>query len=147
MAPGLTHPSEVVVSRNRPHHAVGLYAHITWHTWRRQMIIADNDVPLVKRAALAAAERNRVRIHAMEILCDHLHILLSYSPDTTISAFVRDAKSESARRVNRSGRAGHLRWCRGYYANSLSRSHVRAVRVYVARQRAHHPDRLPRRVG
>jgi REP element-mobilizing transposase RayT len=129
------------------HSAIGLYAHITWHTWRRQQVIAEPGVPIIKLAAQSAAKRTRVRIHAIELLSDHLHVVVSYAPDTTVSAFIREAKSESARRVNKLAKAGRLRWCRGYYVNSLSRSHVRAARVYVARQRTHHPDRLPPRVG
>ena len=146
MAPGLTHPERANVEK-RNHCAIGLYAHITWHTWRRQPCIAETDVRTVKQAALSAAQRTRIRIHAMEVLSDHLHLVVSYAADATVSAFVREAKAESARRVNEATMVGRLRWCRGYYANSLSRSHVRAARIYVARQRTHHPDRLPARVG
>lgn len=127
----------------RLHKAIGLYAHITWHTWRRYRSVAASDVLALKTAVIAAAERTRIRIHALEVLSEHVHVVVSYPSDATISAFIREAKSESARRVNEAKANGRLRWCRGFYANSLSRSHVRAARVYVASQRVRHPDRLP----
>lgn len=138
---------EIMVRSRGPHKAIGLYAHITWHTWRRAHSIAESDVAVVVSAVQAAAERMRVRIHAQAMLGDHVHLVVSYASDVRLSDFVRDAKSESARRDNVRRTLGPLRWCRGYYANSLSRRHVRAARVYVTHQRTRHPDRLPLRVG
>ena len=126
------------------HKASGLYAHVTWHTWRRLAVIRKCDVPLVHHSVLRAADRTKVRVHAQAVLSDHVHVVVCYAPDAMLSAFVRDAKSESLRRIN-SARldAQRLRWCRGYYAGSLSWSHVAAARSYVARQFQRHPDRIP----
>ena len=80
----------------------------------------------------------------MAVLTEHLHLLVRCAPDATVSAFVRDAKSESARRVNQIRRAGErIKWCRGYFADSVSRSGVVSVRQYLARQYQRHPDRIP----
>src|SRR6266516_1591884 len=119
------------------HHAIGLYVHMTWHTkWRRPCIRRAN-VPIITAAVLAAAQRTHMRVHAQAVLSDHVHVLLSFRPDTTISAFAREAKSESARRTK-------LQWCRGFYAGTLGRSQVRAVRLYIAEQFNRHPDRIPK---
>jgi len=132
------------VKQGRGHRATGLYAHVTWHTWRRLAVIRECDVPLIHDSVLRAAHRTKVRVHAQAVLRDHVHVVVSYAPDATLSSFVRDAKSESARRVN-SARldAQRVRWCRGYYAGSLSRSHVAAARSYVARQFQRHPHLIP----
>jgi len=126
------------------HKACGLYAHVTWHTWRRVPQVRQGDVPVVLDAVLSAAARTGVRVHAQAVLAEHVHVLVSYSPNVALTPFVRDAKSESARRVN-SARldAQRLRWCRGYYAGSISRSDVTAARSYIARQFQRHPDRVP----
>jgi REP element-mobilizing transposase RayT len=86
-----------------------------------------------------------VRVHAQAILSDHVHLIVSYNPAVALAPFVRHAKSESARRANliRNGVGTTLRWCRGYYAGSLSRTDVGPARAYVARQHARHPDRIP----
>lgn len=118
------------------HHAIGLYVHVTWHTKWRQPCIRRENVPVIATAVLAAAQRTRVHVHAQAALSDHVHVLLSFPPDATISAFVREAKSESARRTK-------LHWCRGFFAGTLGRSQVRATRVYIAEQPSRHPDKLP----
>ena len=126
------------------HTACGLYAHVTWHTWRRMAVIGRDDARLVQESVLQAARRTGIRVHAQAVLSDHVHVVVSYPPNATLSSFVRDAKSESARRIN-SARldAQRLQWCRGYYAGSLSRVHVAAARSYLARQFQRHPDRIP----
>ena len=125
-----------------PHKAYGLFVHVTWHTWRRQALVRRGDVQVITEAIHGAAQRTRVHVLAQAILADHVHLLLSCRPDRALATFVRDAKSESARRVNDAG-TSFLRWCRGYYAGSVSRSHIPAVRVYLAQQHRRHPDRIP----
>ena len=126
------------------HNACGLYAHVTWHTWRRIPTIRRCDVSLLVDSVLDAAHRTGVHVHAQAALSDHVHVLVSYPPRVALASFIRDAKSESARRINVARRdAERLRWCRGYYAASLSRSHVDGARSYLARQFQRHPDRIP----
>jgi len=83
-------------------------------------------------------------VHALAVLKDHVHLVVSYLPNVALTDFIRDAKSESSRRVNRQ-RAGEgaIRWARGYYAGSLSHSHVSAARIYVGRQFKRHPELVP----
>jgi len=98
------------------HTACGLYAHITWHTWRRIPQLRASDVHLVCDSVLAAGRRSRVHVHAQAVLSDHVHVLVSYPPDVAVADFLREAKSESARRVNAARRdacpmvSGLLRW-------------------------------------
>ncbi len=131
--------------RRGPHKAIGLYAHLTWHTWRRQPTLARRDIPHVIDAGHEAAVRCRVRVHSIGLLADHVHVVVSFSPDTTLSSFIREAKSSSTLRINRArDRGDEFRWCRGYYANTLSWSHVAAARNYVGSQLRRHPDLHPR---
>jgi len=130
--------------RRGPHKACGLYAHITWHTWWRARSIRRGDVSCVTGSVLQAAERCGVRVHGQAVLSDHVHIVVSFSPAVALAPFIRHAKSESARRINLQRREREtFRWARGYYAGSLSRTHVYAARCYVGRQHSRHPDRIP----
>src|SRR5216683_4018004 len=96
-----------------PHHAIGLYAHLTWHTQNRDHSLAAGDVPTVAGSSRDAASRTGIRIHALAILTEHVHLVVSYSPRAQLSAFIREAKSESARRVNQIHKKSVLRWCPG----------------------------------
>jgi len=127
------------------HTSTGLYAHLSWHKWRSLPNIDAAEVPIIAAAFLNSAKRCKVRIHSQSILTDHIHMLISFLPNASLSAFVREAKSESARRVNEQVDSGRtLKWQRGFYADSVSRTHVPRVRVYIGCQYAHHPDRIPR---
>jgi REP element-mobilizing transposase RayT len=125
------------------HKSIGIYVHITWHTWRRERSIRSEDVPCVAAAIVGAAARTGTHVHAQAILTDHVHVLVSLNPSVPLASFIRHAKSESARRINVTGAGGRVRWARGYYAGSLSRSHVYAARAYIGNQHRRHPDLVP----
>ena len=124
------------------HRAFGLYVHITWHTRLRQRVVRRVDAEVVRAVVQQAAIRWYVHVHELAILSDHVHIVASFRPEGGLTSFIRHAKSESARRVNQA-RGMVLQWARGYYVESLSRTHVRAACAYVARQHLRHPDRVP----
>jgi len=143
MAAGFTNRSRSVRARG-PHNACRLFVHVVWHTWRRRPFIRASDVATLTSAINRAGERTRVRVLAQAVLTEHLHLLVRCAPDATVSAFVREAKSESSRRVNETrGDGDAIRWCRGYFADSVSRSDVLGVRQYLAQQHRRHPDRIP----
>jgi len=121
------------------HKAFELYAHITWRTRWSEQAVTKCHVEIIAQAILRAAERQKMRVIAQAVLADHVHVLVSFRPDSQLASFVRDAKSESSRR------AETVRWCRGYYAGSVCRSHIGAVRTYIARQHRHHPNLIPPR--
>ena len=123
------------------HKAFGIYVHLTWHTWRRQRTIRRSMVPEILEAMAEAAHRQGVHIHERAVLTEHVHVIASLKPDTTISAFVRHAKSESARRLNSDRHPFH--WARGYFVETLSRTHLSRACAYVAGQFRKHPDRIP----
>src|SRR5437879_10580310 len=62
------------------HHAIGLYAHVTWHTWRRELSLGRVDAAVVAEVVLEAARRCGVRVHAQAVLVDHVHVLHSDAP-------------------------------------------------------------------
>jgi putative transposase len=124
------------------HRAFGLFVHTTWHTRLRQRSIRLVDVDVIGAVVQEAASRWRVHVHELAVLTDHVHIVASFRPEQSLASFIRHAKSESARRVN-SVKGSVLQWARGYFVESLSRTHVRAACVYVARQNKRHPDRVP----
>jgi REP element-mobilizing transposase RayT len=124
------------------HRWYGLYVHITWHTRLRQRLIGRADADVVRGVVHEAASRTDVHVHEVAILSDHVHIIASFRPDGGVVSFIRHAKSESARRIN-GARGAVFQWARGYFVESLSRTHVRAACAYVARQHLRHPERVP----
>ena len=120
------------------HQACRLSFHLTWHAYRNEPTICARAVSIIADSVKRAAGRTRSIVLAQGVLSDHIHILIRSAPDATDSAFVREAKSESSRRVGKT-----MRWQRGYFADSISYSHVIRVRRYIASQFTRHPDKIP----
>jgi len=75
-------------------------------------------------------------------MADHLHIVVQFGPDVSVSAIVRLVKANSSKWTNeRPGQAGRFAWQRGYGAFTVSLSQINAVRRYVRGQEEHHRQR------
>lgn len=73
---------------------------------------------------------------------DHIHILLSYNPNTVLPDLVRDIKSFSSRWINDSRLCPYrFEWQKGYACVSYSHSHTMQVSNYIANQSEHHKGR------
>ena len=127
------------------HKSYELFAHITWHTWRRVGSIDVSAAAKIRLAVAEVCEQCAVRVLALSVLAEHVHLLVSYRPSTRLSEVIGRAKGLSSYRANRTV-AGAVRWGRGYFASSVSKKDVAAVFNYVTTQHRRHPDRLPRGV-
>ena len=128
------------------HRTFLMFAHITWHTWNRVACVDARAANDVRVAVLTAGKRTGVRVIKGEVLADHVHLLVSFRPDTRISDFMRFAKSISATRANRQV-VGSVKWARGYYIATLHKNDLGRVERYIARQFERHPNLIPRSCG
>ena len=97
----------------------------------------------VRSAVASACRKSAVRVLRGAVLADHVHLVVSFRPDTRLSDFVRLAKSVAAVRSNRRV-MGAVRWSRGFFAATIHKRDLSRVIDYVARQFERHPDRVPR---
>jgi putative transposase len=125
------------------HHAFQMYAHITWHTYERVGCVDAAAAADVRSAVASAGKRSGVEVLRGAVLADHVHLVVSFRPDTRLSDFVRVAKSVAAMRANRRV-SGTVRWARGYYVATINRRDLARTVDYVSRQFARHPDLIPR---
>ena len=125
------------------HHAFQMYAHITWHTYQRVGCVDAAAAVDVRSAVASAGKRSGVDVLRGAVLADHVHLVVSFRPDTRLSDFVRLAKSVAATRANRRV-PGTVRWARGYYVTTISRRDLARRIDYVSRQFERHPDLIPR---
>src|SRR2546426_646192 len=109
LAPGVSKDATRSVVSN--HRAYQLYAHITWHTWKRVGCLDLEAARDVSIAVASAGRRASVSILRTAVLADHVHVLVSFRPDTRLSDFIRLAKTISAFRSN-SRIPGAVRWAR-----------------------------------
>ena len=125
------------------HHAYQMYAHVTWHTWKRVGCVDAAAAIDVQHALASACHATGVRVFRNAVLADHVHLIVSFRPDIRLSDFVRLAKSVAATRANRRI-VGAVRWARGYYVTTIHKRDLPRVIRYVADPFQRHPDLIPR---
>jgi len=96
----------------------------------------------VRFAVDDAGRRTGIQILKAAVLADHVHLLVSYRPDSRLSDFVRLAKSVSAYRANLRV-LGTVRWARGFHVDSLGKNDLARIAMYIAGQYQRHPERHP----
>ena len=70
---------------------------------------------------------------------DHLHMLVGFRTDETVSNFMKDIKGDSSRWVNKNGVIrSQFNWQNGYGAFSYSKWDVATIIRYIQRQKIHH---------
>ena len=70
---------------------------------------------------------------------DHIHLLLGFKPDCSLSSLVRDIKANSSKWINENKLvAGKFEWQAGFGAFTIGQSQVRTVVNYIRNQEAHH---------
>lgn len=113
--------------------------HVVWATkGRKKLLTSEHRRLLFQHIREYAATKN---IHLLEVngYTDHVHGLISLSPDQNIATLMQLLKGESSHWANK-----HLSfpekfgWQDDYFAVSVSRSHLGAVKTYIQNQEIHH---------
>jgi REP element-mobilizing transposase RayT len=78
-------------------------------------------------------------LYAMGGVEDHLHLLLRWRPDDSVSNLMRNVKSRSSRWIHETfPELTAFTWQDGYSVFSVSKSQESSVKRYIARQAEHH---------
>ena len=97
----------------------------------------------LRRFMPAEAHRHAVRVLAVGIVADHVHLVLRLPAVSNIPRVVQGLKGASARLINKERAAGSrpLKWANGYDLRSVSPENLDRVIDYVRSQPRRHPDR------
>jgi REP element-mobilizing transposase RayT len=70
---------------------------------------------------------------------DHVHLLIRWRPNRTISDLLRDLKSQTSTWIHETfAEHRHFEWQGGYGVFSVSASRVESVKAYIRGQEEHH---------
>jgi putative transposase len=84
-------------------------------------------------------QRHNHKMLQINSMPDHIHILIGYNPNQSVSSLIQLVKSESAKWINEQRFVpGRFAWQEGYGAFSYSKSHVQEVIRYIQLQEEHH---------
>ena len=119
-----------------------LQYHIVWCTKYRKQIFIDGLNEELKAHLLATAKDLEMTIDAMEVMPDHIHLLVSCKPQCRLSDAIKVFKGNAARwlflahpELKRQLGGGHM-WNPSYFVVTVSDRSIEQVRQYIEEQKA-----------
>lgn len=115
--------------------------HIVWCTKYRKKILIGNVEETLKQLILEIAETNNFKIETMETDKDHIHLLVSCSPQHYIPDVIKALKGNSARflfkhhpELKATLWDGHL-WNPSYFIATVSENTRAQIQKYIENQK------------
>ena len=116
--------------------------HFVWTTHERREWIAESWESDLYGYIGGIAKNKNAKLLQAGGMPDHVHLLVSLPPTTSISEMVNGLKANSSRWVHDEvSRMKIFTWQEGYGAFSVSRSNEEVVANYIRRQKEHHRKR------
>ena len=127
-------------------HKVGLnYWHLEWCTkYRYKMMNKLSNKNLVAAAIRKAACEHRIKIHELEVMPDHVHMLCSLPNRMSDSRALALLKGRSAFLILKNKPKFRLRYPKGHFwsagncATTVGYNTIDIVQKYIRRQQDHH---------
>jgi len=116
-----------------------LYVQIVFTTKNKINLIKERNRDELEKYICGIINNNKSK--PLSIYCnpDHIHILVSLNPKTSVSELVQVIKSNSSKWINeRNWVSRKFRWQNGFGAFSYSHSHLDNVIKYIENQPIHH---------
>ena len=114
--------------------------HIVWCTKYRKQVLAGKVRESIIRHLTELAEEYRFRIDTMEVMPDHIHMLIDCSPQFVIPDMIKILKGNTARwlfmeypELKRQLWGGHL-WNPSYCIVTVSDRSIAQIRHYIETQ-------------
>lgn len=120
---------------------VELYFHIVWATQHRQPFLTSSKEEAVFRCILKLMQSLPYDVLALNGMPDHVHLLIQTGPQVDLSALMQKLKGVTSALVNdMMHHEERFRWQEGYYAATITPSHLPKVKEYIENQRQHHRE-------
>ena len=116
-----------------------IYIQIVFAVKGRQNLIPKEHRDELHRFITGIVSNRGQKLFSIFAMPDHVHLLVSISPNILISDLVRDIKAGSSKFINeKNWITGRFNWQEGYGAFSYSKSSIDSVVKYIVNQEEHH---------
>jgi putative transposase len=127
-------------------HKVGMnFWHFEWCTkYRYKMMRKFENKNLVEAAIRKSCFENKVKIHELSVMPEHVHILVSLPHNLTDSKALQLLKGRSAYLIFRNKDKLRLRypqghfWAQGGFASTVGYTDINVTSKYIQNQEIHH---------
>lgn len=114
--------------------------HIVWcPRYRRRVLVSPIDARL-KEIILQVAQEHRATILELEVMPDHVHLLVEVDPQLGVNSLVRRIKGRTSRLLRCEFPALECRmptlWTNSYFVSTVGGALLSVVKQYIASQRA-----------
>lgn len=120
-----------------------LHYHLVWVTkYREKAFNSDEIINALKNKLLEIADENEITIEAMEIMPNHVHLLVSAKPKMSVTIMVKKLKGITGkwlfrafpREMKQHFWHGHI-WSHSYYVGSVGQTTESIIRRYIETQK------------
>ncbi|MCI5776569.1 MAG: IS200/IS605 family transposase [Bacteroidales bacterium] len=117
-----------------------LLYHIIWRTRASEPSISENHERQLYTYILRICDNKNCKLHRINSMPDHIHILVSIRPDISVSQFVKIIKGESSKwlKSHTNWFPSFRGWGSGYAAFTYAENDKETIRQYIANQKQHH---------
>ena len=134
------YPTNTCVTHGRGY-VFSLQYHLVWCTKYRKKVFVDDIADTVKKHLERSAKDLEIKIPAMEVMPDHIHLLIDCKPQCRISDAIKVFKGNTARwlflerpELKKQLWGGHL-WNPSYFVVTVSERSKEQVTDYINSQR------------
>lgn len=121
---------------------VRIWLHCVWGTKNRVPLLTKEKKGLVIEHIKQNAKLKSIYLDTINGHTEHLHCIVSLSPDQSVSRVMQLIKGESSFWINKNNIVGApFEWADEYFAVSVSESQIQRVRNYISGQEAHHKQK------
>ena len=125
--------------------------HLIWVTKYRKPIFTNDQLSNdMKKILTYISKDNGVEIQQMEVMPDHVHMLISFPPNKTPSSIIKSFKGTSARLwfkqypdTKSKLWGGHL-WSNSFFMSTLGKMSKEVVKNYISSQLTRYNNGRPR---
>ena len=118
-----------------------LYIHFIFSTFERQKLISEKNRIRIEKYITGIINNNSCKLYAIYANPEHLHFLVSRSPEISEEQLATIVADSSERFINEKKLSkGKFSWQRSASAYSVSKSDVDKVCKYILNQAQHHKN-------
>ena len=116
-----------------------LKLHIVWCPKYRRKVLTGAIVKRLEDLLKSKTDELELKIHALEIMPDHVHLFVEHDPTRCVAEIVNRLKGYTSRILRKEFRELKSRlptlWSRSYYAGSVGHVSEKTVMKYIADQK------------
>jgi putative transposase len=109
--------------------------HVVWCSKYRRKILVDNTAKRLKQIIQDVAAEHKVTIRELEIMPDHVHLLMDVDPQFGVHKAIKRMKGRSSRFLRREFRPLRSRlptlWSNSYFVSTVGGAPLAVIKQYI----------------